>query len=104
MAGGLSLFFNCIKSVLGQAQLFLYQNYLNPSLEQISVIVEPLFCYYPLTLLTGIPLEVRFEVGHHRSSKALSVSTLRRFAKVNIQIHKTAIRDQSPRSDAEYTL
>ena len=41
----------------------------------------------------GIPLEMRFERGHNHGYKTHTVSELRRFAKVIIQMKKTKIRD-----------
>ena len=61
-------------------------------------------CHYLL-----IYLEVRFEKGHHHSSETGAVSKSRIFAKVSIQMLKTAIRDQNPASRygiyvTQYTL
>ena len=41
---------------------------------------------------------MRFEGGHHKSSKTLAVLKSRSSSKVNIHMQKTAIRDQNPTS------
>ena len=86
---------HCVNLVLGQAQRNLRQNNLAPRLDHIDVQVEHLFHHYYIPVLTGIPVEMRFEGGHHNSSEIQTVLKLRISARVKIQTHKTTIQGQN---------
>ena len=66
-------FYNCGNSLFVKVWMFLHQSYIYPLLENISVIVEPLFVHYHITLLLVLPPKhiSKFPVLHYQKTMVI---------------------------------